>query len=111
MHCGKKWLEVDTFDETGVIGLYVPYTTVGGRFQCNLSAVKKDCACGARNMQRKGTPYIIGGTPVQVNEFPSFAALVDLDVSKVYCGGTISKPLQHSKTPNLSLIHCQSFKS
>lgn len=80
--------------DSGVIALYVPYQTTGGRFQCNLSAVKKDCACGTKNIGRKMTPFIVGGTEVQVNEFPMFSALVDLDVGKIFCGGTISK------TPN-----------
>lgn len=91
VHCGEKWFEADSFDQDAVLALYVPYTTNGGRFQCNLSAVKKDCLCGTRNNGRKKTPYIVGGEPVQVNEFPSFAALVELDASAVYCGGTISK--------------------
>lgn len=96
MYCGTKWFEADSFDENGVIALYVPYQTTGGRFQCNLSAVKKDCACGTKNIPRKMTPYIVGGTPVQINEFPMFAALVDLDVGQVFCGGTIRKAIQIS---------------
>ncbi|XP_063701383.1 venom serine protease-like [Culicoides brevitarsis] len=88
-HCGKKWYEWDSFDEDAVLALYVPYTTTGGRFQCNLSAVKKTCSCGIRNNGRKKNPYIVGGEPTGVNEFPSMAVLVDLTSRSQYCGGLI----------------------
>uniref|UniRef100_A0A336MZ17 CSON007906 protein n=1 Tax=Culicoides sonorensis TaxID=179676 RepID=A0A336MZ17_CULSO len=91
VYCGKQWFTADSFDESGVIGLLVPFTTTGGRFQCNLSAVKKDCACGYKNGALK-TPYIVGGTETRINEYPMFAALVDLNVGQVYCGGTIISP-------------------
>lgn len=87
VHCGKGNFEVDSIDSTVVVGLIVPFTTQGGRFTCNLSAVQRSCSCGAR----KRASRIVGGTETLVNEFPMMVGLIDLSTSKVYCGGTISE--------------------
>lgn len=90
VHCGKGNFEVQSIDSNMVVGLIVPFTTGGGRFTCNLSAIQRNCTCGPRRRASR----IVGGTETLVNEFPMMTGLVELANSKVYCGGTISMSFQ-----------------
>lgn len=88
--CGDKFFEADTLDNIGTMALVVSSSTTGGRFQCNVAAITRDCKCGSRN-KVKPTTLIVNGKETIPNEFPMLVALVDSVTQDVFCGGTLSK--------------------
>lgn len=88
--CGDKDFEADTFDNAGTMGLVISSSTTGGRFQCNVAAIEKDCQCGVRNKPKPIT-LIVNGEETFTNEFPMLVAIVDRVTPEVFCGGTLSK--------------------
>ncbi|XP_058115936.1 venom serine protease-like [Anopheles ziemanni] len=82
--CGTTTFNVQTSYNKLVVALLGSASTSGGRFKCQITALKIPCDCG-----RRKTRTIVGGTPTQANEFPMMAALLDSVSKKLFCGATI----------------------
>ncbi|XP_044729853.1 venom serine protease 34-like [Chrysoperla carnea] len=85
-YCGKGQFSINSETNKMVIGFFSTKNTKGGKFLCTLEVVEPTptCDCGWRNTRR-----IVGGVDTGVNEFPMMVALVDLDASSIFCGGSI----------------------
>ncbi|XP_074029576.1 venom serine protease-like [Leptinotarsa decemlineata] len=94
-YCGTGSVSLVTNGNSLAVGLFATYNSKGGRFICTLTAIQNPdvtttptppsvCDCGLKQTLR-----IVGGNETLVNEFPSMAALVDVQVVDVICGGSI----------------------
>uniref|UniRef100_A0A182K5I7 Peptidase S1 domain-containing protein n=1 Tax=Anopheles christyi TaxID=43041 RepID=A0A182K5I7_9DIPT len=84
IRCGTTTFNVESTYNKLVVALLGSTSTIGGRFRCQITALKLACDCG-----RRKTPTIVNGFPTQANEFPMMSALVDINTAKVFCGSTI----------------------
>nr|XP_003700801.1 PREDICTED: venom serine protease 34-like [Megachile rotundata] len=87
--CGNDAVNVTSDGPTMVVKLFASVWSTGGRFLCDVMAVKKPsdaegCECGWRNPNK-----IVGGMDAGVNEFPMMAGLVDFRQRNITCGSTI----------------------
>lgn len=88
-YCGDGGFNVVSSSNSMVVTLSSPIWSQGGRFLCEIRAVKRpqdstNCQCGWNNPSR-----IVGGMDTGVNEFPMMAGIVDADERAVFCGSTI----------------------
>ncbi|XP_049547073.1 venom serine protease-like [Anopheles darlingi] len=84
LRCGTSTFNVQTSYNKLVVALLGSTSTIGGRFRCQITAVKIPCDCG-----RRKTATIYNGVPTKANEYPMMSALVDLSSKEVICGSTI----------------------
>uniref|UniRef100_A0A182Q0A3 Peptidase S1 domain-containing protein n=1 Tax=Anopheles farauti TaxID=69004 RepID=A0A182Q0A3_9DIPT len=84
IRCGTTTFNVETSYNKLVVALLGSTSTTGGRFKCQITALKIACDCG-----RRKTPTIVGGYPTQANEFPMMAALVNKNTKALFCGASI----------------------
>uniref|UniRef100_A0A8W7PJF9 Peptidase S1 domain-containing protein n=1 Tax=Anopheles coluzzii TaxID=1518534 RepID=A0A8W7PJF9_ANOCL len=84
VRCGTTTFNVESQYNKLVVALLGSTSTSGGRFRCQITALKLACDCG-----RHKTPTIVNGFPTQANEYPMMAGLVDNSLAKVFCGSTI----------------------
>ncbi|XP_053668335.1 venom serine protease-like [Anopheles marshallii] len=82
--CGMTTFNVQSTYNSLVVALLGSTATTGGRFRCQITAVKIPCDCG-----RRKTPTIVNGFKTQANEFPMMSALVDVNTKQIFCGSTI----------------------
>ncbi|XP_029036053.2 venom serine protease 34-like isoform X1 [Osmia bicornis bicornis] len=89
--CGNRAFNISSDGPTMVVTFKSPLWSTGGRFLCEVEAVKRpedliseNCRCGWKNPTR-----IVGGVNAGVNEFPMMAGLVDSVNRIVFCGCTI----------------------
>ncbi|GLH11370.1 Venom serine protease 34 [Gryllus bimaculatus] len=97
VYCGQGTFTLLSDTNKLTMVLETLYTSTGGRFLCNITAVRSNtCLCGMKKQSR-----IVGGQETGVNEFPFMAGLVDSSLRKVYCGATII-----SNRYALTAAHC-----
>uniref|UniRef100_A0A182PP27 Peptidase S1 domain-containing protein n=1 Tax=Anopheles epiroticus TaxID=199890 RepID=A0A182PP27_9DIPT len=84
IRCGTTTFNVESQYNRLVVALLGSTSTGGGRFRCQITALKLACDCG-----RRRTPTIVNGFPTQVNEFPMMSALAIRNNGQVFCGSTI----------------------
>uniref|UniRef100_A0A182N2U4 Peptidase S1 domain-containing protein n=1 Tax=Anopheles dirus TaxID=7168 RepID=A0A182N2U4_9DIPT len=84
VRCGTTTFNVESVYNKLVVALLGSTSTTGGRFRCQITALKLACDCG-----RRKTPTIVGGYPTQTNEFPMMAAIVNTTSKALFCGSSI----------------------
>ncbi|KAH9633165.1 hypothetical protein HF086_013788 [Spodoptera exigua] len=90
-YCGPGSVYLTSIGQILTVGLISSANSSGGTFRCQITAVPSEtpaptpqCTCGVRNRNR-----IVGGQETGINEFPMMAALVDLQIRTIKCGGAI----------------------
>jgi len=84
-YCGSGNFSMESNSKEMIVTLTTSKNTQGGRFHCYFEAIEeKECSCGWKKPTK-----IVGGKETGINEYPMMVGIINRNINRVYCGGTI----------------------